>query len=146
VENEKSILCKRLNGKALFTGMLRLYAETHRELEDSLLPECAQGKEEAAPCSELHIRNSDSDDDSTISNRQAVEKCRPLPVYQKPRPMVTKNFFALLRAVPMEGVEVCDETPSSDNNLEKGRPPPIFLTSEVTHLSLQKNLKTVVTG
>jgi hypothetical protein len=43
-EDEKSVLCKHLGGKALFTGMLRLYTATHREMEDSLLPECAQGK------------------------------------------------------------------------------------------------------
>jgi hypothetical protein len=58
--------------------------------------------------------------------------------------VVTKNDFAPLRAVPMEGAEVCDETPSLDNNLEKGRPPPIVLTSEVNLLSLQKDLKAVV--
>jgi hypothetical protein len=72
--------------------------------------------------------------------------CTPLQVYQKPRPVVTKNFFAPLRAVPMEGEEVCDETPSSDNNLEKGRPSPIVLTSEVNLLSPQKDLEAVVTG
>jgi hypothetical protein len=38
-ESEKSVLCKHLDVKALFTGMLRLYAATHREMEDSLLPE-----------------------------------------------------------------------------------------------------------
>jgi hypothetical protein len=48
-ESEKSDLCKHLDGKALYTGMLRLYTATHREMEDRLLPECAQGKEEAAP-------------------------------------------------------------------------------------------------
>jgi hypothetical protein len=56
-----------------------------------------------------------------------MEKCRPLLVYQKPRPVVTKNFFAPLRVLPMEGAEVCDETPSSDNNVEKGKPPLIVL-------------------
>jgi hypothetical protein len=74
-----------------------------------------------------------------------MEKCRPLPVYQKPRPVVTKNFFALLRVIPMEGVEVCGETLSSDNNLDKGRPPLIVLTSEASLLRLQKGLKAVVT-
>jgi hypothetical protein len=59
--------------------------------------------------------------------------------------VVTKNFFAPLRAVPMEGAEVCDEKPSSEHNLQKGRPP-IVLTSEVNFLSLQKDLKAVVTG
>jgi hypothetical protein len=46
----------------------------------------------------------------------------------------------------MEGAEVCDETPSSGNNLEKGRPTPIVLTSKVNFLRLQKDLKAVVTG
>jgi hypothetical protein len=41
---------------------------------------------------------------------------------------------------------VCGETSTSDNNLEKGRPPPIFRTSEVNLLSLQKDLKAFVTG
>jgi hypothetical protein len=40
---------------------------------------------------------------------------------------------------------VCDETPSLDNNIEKGRPPPpIVLTSEVNLLSLKKDLKAAV--
>jgi hypothetical protein len=62
--------------------------------------------------------------------------------------VVKKNFFAPLRAVSIEGAEVCGEPPSSDNNLEKGRlpPPPIVLTSEVYLLSLQKDFKAVVTG
>jgi hypothetical protein len=45
----------------------------------------------------------------------------------------------------MEVVEVCGETPSSDNNLDNGTPHPIFLTSEVNLLSLPKDLKVVVT-
>jgi hypothetical protein len=102
-------------------------------------------KEEAEPHSKRRKRNSDSDDGSSISKREATEKCRPLPVYQMPRPVVTKNFFAPLWAVPMKGAEVCDETSSSDNNLENGRPPRV-LTSEVNLLSLQKDLKAVATG
>jgi hypothetical protein len=62
------------------------------------------------------------------------------------RPVVANNFFAPLRAVSMEGAEECGETPSSDNNLDKGRPHPVVLTSEVNLLSLQKGLKAVVTG
>jgi hypothetical protein len=36
-EAEKRVLCKHLEGKYLFTGMLRLHALTHREMRDSLL-------------------------------------------------------------------------------------------------------------
>jgi hypothetical protein len=48
-ESEKSVLCKHFDGKVLFTGMLRLYTATHRETEESLFPECAQGKERLSP-------------------------------------------------------------------------------------------------
>jgi hypothetical protein len=33
------VLSKHLDGKALFTAMLRLYAAIHREMRDSVLPE-----------------------------------------------------------------------------------------------------------
>jgi hypothetical protein len=79
---------------------------------------------EAEPHSKHRKIISDSDDGSSISKREATEKCRPLLVYQKPRPVVTKNFFAPLRAVTMKGAEVCDETPSLDSNLQKSKTSP----------------------
>jgi hypothetical protein len=105
---------------------------------------CARKRGNYAP--QQTTKNSYSDDGSSISKREAMEKCRPLPVYQKPRPVVTKKSFAPLRPIHMEGAEMCDETPSSDNNLEKGRPLSIVLTSEINLLSLEKKLKAVVTG
>jgi hypothetical protein len=144
-ENEKNVLCKHLDGKALFTGMMRLYAAIHRELEDSLLPECAKGSEEDVPRSKRRKRNGESDDGSSTGKRKATDKSRPLSVYQKSRPVAIKNFFTPLRAVPMEGAEVSDEASYSENT-DKGRPPPIVLTSEANLLSPQKDLKTVVTG
>jgi hypothetical protein len=35
-EAERAMLCKHLGGKALFTGMLCLYATTHNEMNKSL--------------------------------------------------------------------------------------------------------------
>jgi hypothetical protein len=40
------VLCKHLDGKALFTAMLRLYAALHRELRDSILPAQQKSTEE----------------------------------------------------------------------------------------------------
>jgi hypothetical protein len=125
--------------------MMRLYAAIHRELEDSLLPECAKVSEEDVPRSKRRKRNSDSDDGSSTGKGEATDKPRPLTVYQKPRPVALKNIFAPLRAVPMECAEASDKRPSSDNT-DKGRQPPIVLTSDTNLLSLQKDLKTVVTG
>jgi hypothetical protein len=79
-ENEKNVLCKHLDGKALFTGMMRLYAAIHRELEDSLLPERAKGSEEDVPRSKRRRRDSDSDDSSSTRKREATDISRPLPV------------------------------------------------------------------
>jgi hypothetical protein len=42
-EAERTVLCKHLDGNALFTAMLRLYAAIHREMRESLL---LQQKEE----------------------------------------------------------------------------------------------------
>jgi hypothetical protein len=46
----------------------------------------------------------------------------------------------------MEVADVSDEGPSTHDNIDKGSPPPIVQTSEANPLSLQKDLKTVVTG
>jgi hypothetical protein len=40
------MLCKHLDGKAFFTGILRLYADIHREIRDSLQPEHEEQTEE----------------------------------------------------------------------------------------------------
>ncbi|PNF27753.1 hypothetical protein B7P43_G12787, partial [Cryptotermes secundus] len=119
----------------------------HRELVESLLPEPTQDTEDA-PHSRRRKRNSDSDDNGSSSSstkKEAKERSRPLLVYQKPRPVATKYFFAPLRSVPMDGAQ-SGEGPSTEDNTGKGRPPPIILTSEVNLLSLQKEMKVVVTG
>jgi hypothetical protein len=38
-EAERAVLCKHLDGKALFTGILRLYAAIHREMNETLQSE-----------------------------------------------------------------------------------------------------------
>jgi hypothetical protein len=38
-EAERTILCKHLDGKALFTGILRLYAAIHRGMNETLQSE-----------------------------------------------------------------------------------------------------------
>jgi hypothetical protein len=38
-EAERAVLCKHLDGKALFLAVLRMYAAIHGELRDSLVTE-----------------------------------------------------------------------------------------------------------
>jgi hypothetical protein len=73
----RNVLCKHLDGKV----NAELNAAIHRELKDSLLPECDQEKEEDAPHSRRRKRNSNSDDGSGTSKREATEKSRLLSVY-----------------------------------------------------------------
>jgi hypothetical protein len=87
--------------------MVSLYATLNKEMRGSLLPECEQEKQKVVPHRKRRNGNSDSDDGSSISKKEEIENCEPLLFYKQPRPVVTKNFFAPLRAVPMEGAEVC---------------------------------------
>jgi hypothetical protein len=106
-----------------------------------------KGNEKVAPQSKRRERDSDTDDGSSVSKKEATEKSRPFPVYQKPRPVVTRDSFAPLTAVPMDGAEASNEGTSPTNEtLDKGKPPSVLLTSEANLLSLQKELKNVVTG
>jgi hypothetical protein len=45
----------------------------------------------------------------------------------------------------MDGARVSDEGPSTEENNDKGRPPPIVLSSEPNLLTIRKVLKAVVT-
>jgi hypothetical protein len=47
-EAERAVLCKHLDGKALFTAMLRLYSARHREMRDSVLPAQQKSTDEFA--------------------------------------------------------------------------------------------------
>jgi hypothetical protein len=79
-ETEKNVLYKYLGGKALFTGMLRLYAALHKEMKDSLVLDNTKREEEDAPRSRRQKRKSDFDDGSNNNKKEETEKSRPLPV------------------------------------------------------------------
>jgi hypothetical protein len=88
-EAEGLVLCKHLDGKALFAAMLRLYAALHRELRDTILPARQTSTEEFR---EQRRRKRIPPDDQEKKSKTAM----PTPV-AKPRPqgeVTTKNFFA----------------------------------------------------
>jgi hypothetical protein len=88
-EAERVVLCKHLDGKALFTAMLRLYAALHREMRDTILPAQQKSTEEFR---EQRRRKRNPSDDQAKKSRTAM----PTPV-AKPQPqreVKTKNFFA----------------------------------------------------
>jgi uncharacterized protein with von Willebrand factor type A (vWA) domain len=122
-EAERVVLCKHLDGKALFTAMLRLYAALHREMRDTILPVQHKSTEEFR---EQRRRKRNPSDEQAKKSKTAT----PMPV-AKPRPEVevsTKNFFASLRTAEMEieqtNVEDSSNEPQQPAVKKAGRPPP----------------------
>jgi hypothetical protein len=88
-ENDRVVLCKKLDGKALFKAMLRLYAALHRELRDTVLPPQQKSTEEFR---EQTRRKRNPSDEQAKKSKTAM----PTPV-AKTRPqgeVKTKNIFA----------------------------------------------------
>jgi hypothetical protein len=110
---EKSVLCKHRDCKALFTGMLRLYAAIHREKSDRVQAETNKVEEKVPTQSRRRKRYRDYEDDSSVSKKEAPEKSRPLPVYQNSRPVASRNFFVPLRIISMKGAEPSNDGSSS---------------------------------
>jgi hypothetical protein len=90
-ESERIVLSKHLDGKTLFTAVLRLYAATHRELRETLLPEEKDTPEEFR---EQRRRKRNPSEDH-------AKKSKPTPGRRDPRiqshveaVVATRNFFA----------------------------------------------------
>jgi hypothetical protein len=139
-EAERTVLCKHLDGKALFTAMLRLYATIHREMRESLLLE---QKEPAEEFREQRRRKRNP-------SEEQKKKPKPSPSPRDPRiksqgQVLTKNFFAPLRTPGMDVEETTKPEEQQPSN-KSGRPPPIVLTSTTNLMQLQRKVKDIVTG
>jgi hypothetical protein len=114
-EDERSVLVKHLEGKALFTALLHLYATTHRELSDSRQPEPVQEEPKEEIREQRRRKRNTSDEQRTVPKNAAGASgnvCDPRIRPQAGLP--TRNCFAPLRTGEMdiEGptVEVATET------------------------------------
>jgi hypothetical protein len=142
-EAEREVLCKHLDGKALFTTVLRLYALTHREMKLSLLNttvrDPAQGDEEFR---EQKRRKRIPSDEKTQKSKKTVTAT---PAPRDPRirsqgELPTKNFFATLRATEMEierpvvedSTQNPDGEPQQQLSSKSGRPPPLCYPPQLT--------------
>jgi hypothetical protein len=137
-EDERAVLCKHLEGQALFTGILRLYAALHLELHDYL-------KKEEDPSEEFREqrrrKRNPSDEQPTVP-KKAVRA-----VTSVPKEITTRNFFAPLRATMNTDSSGMEAKTEEEAFPEKTcRPPPIILTSSTNLIQLQKQLKSVVKG
>jgi hypothetical protein len=76
---------------------------------------------------------------------------RPHPTYQNPWLVAMNNSFEPLRDLHMANVEPgsegnSNEIPGTNESTGKGRPPPTVLTSEANLMSIQRQLKGVVSS
>jgi hypothetical protein len=72
-EAERTVLCKHLEGKALFTGILRLYAAIHRDMNETLQSEQVEPPKEFL---EHKRRNRNpSDKQANLTSNTAVTGC-----------------------------------------------------------------------
>jgi hypothetical protein len=76
-EAERVVLCKHLDGKVLFTAMLRLYAALHRELRETILPARQTSTEEFG---EQRRRKRNLSDEQAKKSKTAT----PTPVARRP--------------------------------------------------------------
>jgi hypothetical protein len=148
-EAERAVLCKHLDGKALFTAMLRLYAALHREMRESDLPAQQKIDDEFR---EQSRRKRDAPEEQAKKSKTSV----PTPESRNPRirpqgEVAAKNFFAPLRTAEMEVestlVEGTSDEPSSEPSSSKaGRPPPIVLTAAINLIKLQRLIRAILSS
>jgi hypothetical protein len=84
-EAERAVFCKHLEGKALYAGLIRLYAATHAELSGTLRTE-----EEESPGEfrEQRRRKRNPPDEHPTAPKKMVPAAAPV--------IATKNFFSPL--------------------------------------------------
>jgi hypothetical protein len=132
-EAERTVLCKHLDSKALFTAMLRLYAAIHREMCDSVLPEQKELTEEFREQRRCK---------RTPSEEPAKKSKTIMPTPGQRDPWI--RFQGPLRASEMdvehtlveETTDKPNREPQQPSSNKSGRPPPIVLstTTKLTHL------------
>jgi hypothetical protein len=108
-EEERTVLWKHPEGQALFSGMLRLYAATHRDLRNSLKQEASveterdptQSTEEF--CKQKRRKRTPTGGKVKNQKKTTTAATTPRGLRMQPQGQVsTKNFFALLRTKDME--------------------------------------------
>jgi hypothetical protein len=132
--------------KALFTGVLRLYAAIHRELRNSVQPEDAE--RDAEFLEQRRRKWNPSSDQVQAKKSNTGNTANPGKLPQVP----IRNFYAPLRTQMDVEVNKDDLTVDTDAQLQEatssqaGRPPPIILTSATNLLQLQKKVGGLVKG
>jgi hypothetical protein len=141
-EVERPVLCKHLDGKALYTAILRLSALTNREMRESWQDseeEPAQRNEEFRQQKRRNWTPSDEKEQKMTKTTTAAPGSRDPRIRSKDE-LPTRNFFAPLRTYDMdmesrvieEATEKPDEEPQQKAPSQSG-------TSTVNLIHFQKH-------
>jgi hypothetical protein len=118
-EAERAVLCKHLEGKALYSALLRLYATTHKELRDSLQPELEEPFKEFRE-QRRRKRNPSEGQPTTPKKAAGTTGSVGDPSVRPQVDLPTRNFYAPLRAER----ELEDSSKQQKPTNKAGRPPP----------------------
>jgi hypothetical protein len=138
---ERAVLCKHLDGKALYTAILHIYALTHKEMRQS--PQDSKEEEPAQSNEEFREQKRQKRAPSYKKELKPKKTAMAVPAPRDPRirsqdELPTRNFFAPLRTNDMdmespvveEVSEKPDGEPQEKSTSQSGRPAPIILTSK----------------
>jgi hypothetical protein len=142
------------SGKTLYSALYALYTVTLQELKavlqantlasQSKRPKTAATQEDGFK--EVRRRKRHNTDETSPTSKRAVPTAASDAIHTPPKVVVTRNFFAPLRATTMDTDSPSAEaTPQGEAVPGKtGRPPPIVITAATNLMQLQKVIKSVV--
>jgi hypothetical protein len=154
-EVDRSSLCGHLNGRAVFTGLVHLYSTTHTELVESVLAvrRDTQQSDAYEGFKEQRQRKRRYFEDQAKQTKRASMPTAGATAQrtQSQLELPTRNIFAPLRTADMEVEHTEDISDWTDGDhqqqspsSQRGRPPPIILTSAINVIKLQKQLSGLV--
>jgi hypothetical protein len=88
-EDDREVMSSYLDGKALLTGVLRLYAAVHRHMHETLQQDETASKDEFRE--QRRRKRNPSDDKIQIKRKNVTQDPKALPQ------VAVRNFFAPLR-------------------------------------------------
>jgi hypothetical protein len=141
-ETERTVLCKHLERKALFTGILRLYAAIHREMNETLQSEQVESPKEFRE--QKRRKRNPSDKQGGLTNDTVVTGCSVRDPRIRPHvELPTRNFLRPREQMELDGTkeEAANDGEQQGATNQAGRPPPIILTFATNLLQLQKHTK-----
>jgi hypothetical protein len=156
VIEDKTQLCNLLQGKTLYCALYGIYTVALSDLTDIF----QQGSQKTIPDESIATtavagptRTEPSGDEfreqrrrkRNISSEGEASSSKKAPQLETQKSTTTRNYFAPLRTAEMDiedNSAAEGGTPSEQQaaSLNKGRPPPIILTSPTNLISLQRNL------